>query len=176
MAAAILLPPFLPSATIHGPGVFIISFLDSTTLTNPTGTPMTSSGTDAAFLNQFIETDQSCRRIAYGKNHRLQNPGSPFHTDGRPGHPAGLCFRSDGFIIDKAMHPAAIFRQPFFINARHSHPRIRHNIRTVFQRRYGFFTGAFGKTEIFRIIKIRGCMNTPADDRKFRFPPTRFFP
>ena len=44
MHAAILLPPFLPRATIYGTSAFMISSLDCTTLTNPTGTPMMSAG------------------------------------------------------------------------------------------------------------------------------------
>ena len=42
--AAILLPPFLPLATIYGTPASIISSLDCTTLTKPTGTPMTNDG------------------------------------------------------------------------------------------------------------------------------------
>ena len=44
MHAAILLPPFRPRATIYGILVCIISSLDCTTLTKPTGTPMISAG------------------------------------------------------------------------------------------------------------------------------------
>lgn len=39
--AAILLPPFLPRATIYGTPASRINSLDCTTFTNPTGTPMT---------------------------------------------------------------------------------------------------------------------------------------
>ena len=43
--AAILLPPFLPLATIYGISLSVrISSLDCTTLTNPTGAAMISSG------------------------------------------------------------------------------------------------------------------------------------
>ena len=45
MAAATLLPPFLPLATIYGVSSRVrISSLDWTTFTNPTGTPMTRAG------------------------------------------------------------------------------------------------------------------------------------
>ena len=49
MAAAMLLPPFRPRATIYGTCVLKMSSLDSTTLTNPTGTPMINSGCNPCF-------------------------------------------------------------------------------------------------------------------------------
>ena len=44
MAAAILLPPFLPLATIQGSLLSIIISFEATTFTKPTGTPITPSG------------------------------------------------------------------------------------------------------------------------------------
>ena len=44
IAAAMLLPPLLPLATIQGIVVLMMSSLDSTTLTNPTGTAMMAIG------------------------------------------------------------------------------------------------------------------------------------
>ena len=44
MQAAILLPPLRPLATIYGTSACMISSFDCTTLTKPTGTPITSSG------------------------------------------------------------------------------------------------------------------------------------
>ena len=45
MAAATLLPPFLPFATMYGVSSRVrISSLDCTTFTKPTGAPMTRDG------------------------------------------------------------------------------------------------------------------------------------
>ena len=44
MAAATLLPPFRPWATMYGTPAAMIRSLLSTTLTNPTGAPITSAG------------------------------------------------------------------------------------------------------------------------------------
>ena len=44
IAAATVLPPFLPFATIYGTFAAIIRSFASTTLTNPTGTPITRAG------------------------------------------------------------------------------------------------------------------------------------
>lgn len=44
IVAAMLLPPFLPFAMMYGTSNSIIISFDSTTFTNPTGTPMIRSG------------------------------------------------------------------------------------------------------------------------------------
>ena len=44
IAAAILLPPFRPLATMAGTSVLKINSFASTTFTNPTGTPIMSAG------------------------------------------------------------------------------------------------------------------------------------
>ena len=44
MAAATVLPPFLPFATIYGTSTVMIRSFACTTLTNPTGTPITRAG------------------------------------------------------------------------------------------------------------------------------------
>ena len=50
IAAATLLPPFLPFATMYGTPLSIIISFDSQTCTNPTGTPITKAGLTSPLL------------------------------------------------------------------------------------------------------------------------------
>lgn len=54
IATATVLPPFLPNDVINGYFICNSTSFDSTALTNPTGTPITSSGLKPSFLISFI--------------------------------------------------------------------------------------------------------------------------
>ena len=87
MAAATLLPPFLPLATIQGTPAERISSLASTTFTKPTGTPTTRRGRISPVRIFSYSRIGAVGGVAYGVDAVRIQPGGLVHTDRRPGDP-----------------------------------------------------------------------------------------